>query len=85
VKIRYFGLLANRDRMDNIQLCRKLLDAHSRNSRMSLPVTRSPQINSSDRCPQCHKGMHAANGDAVAAAADSPSLRLPGASLGACV
>ena len=56
VKIRYFGFLANRDRTDNIQLCRKLLDAHSRNPRMSLPVTRSPQTNSSDRCPQCHEG-----------------------------
>jgi hypothetical protein len=56
VKIRHFGFLANRGRRDNIQLCRKLLDADSCKLRMDLPVTKSPQANSSDRCPQCQKG-----------------------------
>ena len=44
VKIRYFGFLANRDRTDNIQLCRKLLDAHSRNLAWAcrLPGHRKP-------------------------------------------
>jgi hypothetical protein len=56
VKIRHFGFLANRGRSDNIQLCRKLLDAGSCKLRMDLPVPNSLQANSFDRCPQCQKG-----------------------------
>ena len=56
VKIRHFGFLANRGRTDNIQLCRTLLEAHSRNVRAGLPVTRPPQDNRSDRCPRCREG-----------------------------
>jgi hypothetical protein len=56
VKIRHFGFLANRGRTANIQLCRTLLEADSPNVSIDLPVTRSPQTNSPDRCPRCQKG-----------------------------
>jgi hypothetical protein len=56
VKIRHFGFLANRGRTANIQLCRTLLEADSPNVSMDLPITKSPQADSSDRCPQCQKG-----------------------------
>jgi len=55
VKIRHFGFLANRDREDNIRLCRTLLDAQSPNIR-DPAVTRRPQQNPPDRCPLCNEG-----------------------------
>jgi Putative transposase/Transposase zinc-binding domain len=54
VKIRHFGLLANRGREDNIRLCRALLGPASSDIAGEPEVIRQPA--QAERCPLCREG-----------------------------
>ncbi len=61
VKIRHYGLLANRSRKDNIALCRELLGSNKIETRKDEPVTWQEhllEISGVDltKCPLCTKG-----------------------------
>jgi hypothetical protein len=57
VKIRHFGFLANRNRRENVVLCRKLLAASSTVlPDLSPPPRRSDETDAIDRCPRCKVG-----------------------------
>ncbi|HAM51424.1 MAG TPA: IS91 family transposase, partial [Nitrospiraceae bacterium] len=62
VKIRYYGLLANRNRKDNLALCRELLDASKIETKQNdIPETWQEhllRISGVDvtTCPVCKKG-----------------------------
>ena len=59
VRIRYFGLLANRNRAKNLAQCRKLLAADSTTAKASTPSEPSapkPADEERDRCPCCGTG-----------------------------
>ena len=69
VKVRHFGLLANRGRRRNLALCRKLLvasssarDFHPAHDRLADQM----ETDQRDRCPRCQRA-HAALGNSVAA------------------
>jgi hypothetical protein len=62
VRIRHFGLLANRHRTKNLDLCRKLL-THQQNTNPSRAAPSSPPEKDQDTqnspdplCPGCHQG-----------------------------
>ena len=59
VKVRHFGFLANRNRRDNLRLCRQLLAVSSITPPGLAPhdsPTNEPKANTVDRCPRCKVG-----------------------------
>jgi hypothetical protein len=59
VKVRHFGLLANRSRRKNLALCRKLLAASSLTRDFDLAHDRlayQVETDQRDRCPRCRAG-----------------------------
>jgi Putative transposase len=59
VKVRHFGLLANRGRRENVVLCRKLLAASSTVLPDLAPPPRHSdelETDTADRCPRCKLG-----------------------------
>jgi Putative transposase/Transposase zinc-binding domain len=59
VKVRHFGILANRSRRDNVRLCRQLLAASSTTSpglASHNPPSNESAADTVERCPRCKLG-----------------------------
>jgi hypothetical protein len=62
MRIRHFGILANRHRGRNLQQCRQLLAPHTNTrpnaeaSSPAAPTADEPSIHDHDTCPFCHRG-----------------------------
>jgi len=55
VRIRHYGLLANRCRKDNLRLCRRLLGSEPESD--TEPTRSTETASSPDLCPACQQGQ----------------------------